>query len=169
MIPNSLQHRVVQIAHQSHQGIVKTKQYIREKVWFPGIDRLVENAVKSCIPCQASYPGATVREPVIPTPLPPEPWHSLAIDFSGPFPSGEYLLVIIDEYSRFPEVEIVPSTSAKTIIPKMEAIFARQGLPRTIKTDNGPPFNGSEFATFVKQLGIHHRKITPLWPEANGG
>ena len=57
VIPETLQQKVVAIAHQSHQGIVKTKQCIREKVWFHAIDKLVEDAVKSCIPCRASHPG----------------------------------------------------------------------------------------------------------------
>ena len=42
IIPDSLRKKVVEIAHASHQGIVKTKQLIREKVWFPGIDKKVE-------------------------------------------------------------------------------------------------------------------------------
>ncbi|GFR62604.1 transposon Ty3-G Gag-Pol polyprotein [Elysia marginata] len=42
------------------------------------------------------------------------------------------------------------------------------GTPIVLKSDNGRPFNGTEFAAFAKKLGFHHRKITPLWPEANG-
>lgn len=42
------------------------------------------------------------------------------------------------------------------------------GNPETIRSDNGPPFNSQKFAEFCKDRGIHHRKITPLWPEANG-
>ena len=44
------------------------------------------------------------------------------IDFYGPLPSGEYLLVLIDRYSRFPEVEIVKSTKASVIILKLDRI-----------------------------------------------
>ena len=80
ILPQSLQKRAIDIAHQSHQGIVKTKQLIREKIWFPGIDKLVENTVKSCIPCQATYKGPTQREPLQPTPLPSGPWVVVAID-----------------------------------------------------------------------------------------
>ena len=50
------------------------------------------------------------------TTLPFGPWMEVAVDLAGPFPSGEYLLVITDEYSRFPEV-VISSTSAKTVIP----------------------------------------------------
>lgn len=169
LIPSPLQERVVEIAHHTHQGIVKTKQLIREKVWFPGIDKMVENTVKACIPCQASYPGPNKREPICPTPLPSGPWSEVAVDFAGPFPSGQYLLVVVYEYSRFPEVEIIHSTSAKVVLPRLKSIFARQGLPSVVKTDNGPPFQGQEFADFAVICGFKHRKITPLWPEANGG
>ena len=152
-----------------HQGIVKTKSLIREKVWFPGIDKMVKDKVDNCLACQAVTPSKSSRiEPLQMTPLPSGPWKMLAMDFLGPFPSGDYLLVVIDEYSRFPEVEIVKSTSAKSVIPRLDAIFARQGIPNELKTDNGPPFNGAEFSNFAKYLGFHHRKVQPLWPRANG-
>jgi len=37
-----------------------------------------------------------------------------------------------------------------------------------VKSDNGPPINGGEFAQFAKYLGFKHRKVSPQWPEANG-
>ena len=168
VIPESLQKRVIKIAHQAHQGIVKTKQCLREKVWFPGIDVLVEAEIKSCIPCQASNPQTANREPLQPSKLPSKPWTELSMDFAGPFPSGELLMVVIDDYSRFPEVEIVSSTSNACVLPKLESIFARQGYPEVLKTDNGPPMNSSQFTEFTNSCGIKHRKITPLHPEANG-
>ena len=48
--------------------------------------------------------------------LPPEPWHTIHVDNCGPFPTGEYLLVAIDAYSRFPVVKIVQTTSAKNTL-----------------------------------------------------
>jgi hypothetical protein len=43
VIPTTLQQRVVNIAHEGHMGIVKTKQLLREKVWFPAMNNLVES------------------------------------------------------------------------------------------------------------------------------
>ncbi|XP_006816315.1 uncharacterized protein LOC102810204 [Saccoglossus kowalevskii] len=40
--------------------------------------------------------------------------------------------------------------------------------PGILKSDNGPPFNGEEFEKFASILGLRHRKVTPLWPRANG-
>ena len=167
VIPKSLQQRVIELAHEGHQGIVKTKKLLREKVWFPGIDRLTEEMVKSCLACQATGPEVPL-EPLKMSPLPRRKWTNVSIDFKGPiYGSGEYVLVVIDEYSRYPATEIVKSTSANTVIPVLDSLFSMFGIPEVAKTDNGPPFSGEMFAKFAKYLGFTHRKITPLWPRAN--
>ena len=60
------------IAHEGHQGLVKTKQLLREKTWFPGIDENVKKLIGNCIACQASGP-ASRPDPLQMSPLPPEP------------------------------------------------------------------------------------------------
>jgi transposase InsO family protein len=79
------------------------------------------------------------------TKLPDGPWQKLSAEFCGPLPTGDYLLVVIDEYSRYQEVEILKSTSAKATIPKFDKILSTHGIPIEIKTDNGPHFNSHEF------------------------
>lgn len=78
------------------------------------------------------------------------------------------MLVAIDEYSRFLEVEIVYSISAKVVIPHLCSIFARHGYQNIVKTDNGPPFQSQDFASFAVSCEFKNRKILPLLPEANG-
>lgn len=70
-------------------------------------------------------------------PLPSAPWTEIALDFSEPFISDDYVLVAIDEYILFHEVEIITSTSTKVVISNLNSIIARQGLPTV---DNGPRF-----------------------------
>ncbi len=153
LIPTSLQQRAVEIAHEGHQGMVKTKKLLQEKVWFPGIEEMARTLIQNCIVCQAN--GPEIRpQPLTMTPLPPKPWHTV---ICGPFPTGEYLLVVIDAYSRFPEVEIVHSTAGKGTIQKLNRTH---DVPKVLKSDNGPPFFGLEFKAFVR---ITHQKITPLW------
>ena len=41
------------------------------------------------------------------------------------------------------------------------------GIPRKIRTDSGPPFNGDEFKQYMEALGIEGRTSTPLWRQAN--
>ena len=168
VVPYSLQRRVIDLAHEGHQGLVKTKQLLREKVWFPGLNKIVESVCKECLPCLASTPTSNM-EPLKMTKIPENPWTHLSADFCGPFPTGEYLLVVVDDHSRFPVVEFLRSTSAKAVIPKFDKIFSLFGIPEELKTDNGPPFQSAEFANFADHFGFRHRKITPLWPRANGG
>lgn len=119
VIPASLQNRSVDIAHEGHQGIVKTKAMIREKVWFPFIDALIEDKINSCLSCQAATKHP-IREPLQMSRLPNEPWVEISADLCGPLPSGQYLLIEMDDYSRFPDAEIVSTTSADAVIPHLE-------------------------------------------------
>ena len=165
VIPEKLQRSVLDLAHSGHQGIVKTKALVREKVWFVGIDKMVENIVKNCFTCQMST-NTTAREPLKMSPLPLGPWCEVSMDFAH-LSNGKYLFVLVDEYSRFPIVEIVDSTSAKCVIPKLDSVLCYRGIPDVIKSDNGPPFNSDEMRKYAKSTGFKHRKITPLWPRAN--
>lgn len=49
VVPNTLRDRAVDLAHVGHQGIVKTKRLIREKVWSLGVDKMVKGKVNSCL------------------------------------------------------------------------------------------------------------------------
>ena len=168
VIPETLREKVIDITHEGHMGIVKTKALIREKVWFPKIDQMVEENVKSCLGCQATTPS-NAKEPLQMSKLPKAPWTELSIDFGlAPTGSNEYLLVLIDDYSRFPVVELVRSTSSNAVTPCLDKIFAEYGIPEVLRSDNGPPFNSYDFNEFSKHLGFTHRKVTPYWPRANG-
>jgi transposase InsO family protein len=77
------------------------------------------------------------------SPMPSGPWVNLSMDFYS-LSTGEEVFVVIDDYSRFPEVHHVNSTSTRSTITCLERIFAQHGIPAVIRADNGPPFNGSE-------------------------
>ena len=164
VIPESLRQRAIDIAHEGHQGIVKMKQLLRTKIWFPAIDRLVEQTVSACILCQALTVEKKSTEPLNMSELPNEPWEEISIDFKE-LPTGEFLLVVIDDNSRYPVIEGVRSTSATCIIPKLDTRFAAYGTPCVVRTDNGSPFNRTDFANFAKHLGFHHHKVTPSGPK----
>ena len=68
---------------KGHQGIVKTKNRLRSKVWWPNVDKDAENRCKVCHGCQvASDVG---RPQPISRVIPPTgPWQSVAIDVLGP-------------------------------------------------------------------------------------
>ena len=164
VLPQALQQCAIDIAHETHLGLTKTKALIREKIWFPNIDAMVKTTLDRCLTFQAlGRPGPPA--PITPTTMPDGPWQTVHVDFYGPLPTGEYLLVVVDRYSRFPEVEIVHSTRASTVIPKLDKIFAVRGIPTLLKSDNGPPFNGEEYQRYLTALGIKAIFSTPKWPQ----
>ncbi|XP_055632618.1 uncharacterized protein K02A2.6-like [Toxorhynchites rutilus septentrionalis] len=92
----------------------------------------------------------------------------VAIDFLGPLPSGDYLLVIIDCFSRYKEVEVLRKITACETANRLESIFVRLGYPRTITLDNGRQFVSNEFDEYCKTRGIVLNRTTPYWPQENG-
>ena len=91
-MPKCLRRPTLSLAHEGHQGIVRTKQLLRQKMWWPGMDAEAETVIKECIPCQSTMPPSP-PEPLHPSTMPSKPWHSIQIDLCGPFPTGESLFV----------------------------------------------------------------------------
>lgn len=163
VVPSKMRDRVLKLAHEGHPGIASMKQRLRSKVWWPGIDRQAEKTCRECYGCQlVSQP--TKPEPMVRTELPNAPWQHLACDLLGPLPSNDYIFVIVDYYSRFFELEFTKTTTAEKIVSILSKFFVTHGLPLSVKTDNGPQFRSECFENYLKENGIAHQKVTPLWP-----
>ena len=167
VVPRELKEAMVKTAHEGHQGMVRTKQLLCAHIWFPRIDKMIKKHVGKCLAGKATIPCHT-REPLQMSELPKGPWKKISVDFAGPFPNKDMALVLWDQYSRYPVVEFVTSTSAEAVIPQLTRVFTTYGIPEEVTTDNGPPFNGSKFAKYAQEQGFRHRKVTPGWAEANG-
>ena len=61
----------------------------------------------------------------------------------------DYLL-IVDYFSKYPEVIPVTSKSADATVQVMKTIFARYGIPTSMIADN-MPFNSKMFKQFASQ------------------
>lgn len=57
---------------------------------------------------------------------------------------------------------------AEIVIPVIDKILSQFGTPSVIRSDNGAPFNSSQFQDYANYMGFTHRKITPYHPRANG-
>ena len=166
VIPKSLRKEALEILHSIHQGMSRTKQLARSYLWWPGMDRDIEDLINSCSSCQlqSKMPPAAPIHPWHPT---QKPWSRIHIDHAGPF-MGKLFLVIVDSYSKWVEIAIVPSTSAKCNIKVLTNCFSRFGLPDMIVSDNGTGFTSHEFQKFCSQNGVKHVKISPRHPRSNG-
>ena len=91
-----LRDKVFRLAHEGHQGVVKTKYRLRSKVWWPGMDKDVEKLCKVCYCCQvtSSYdpPDQMFRV------LPPSALLVLKRCLFYLFPTN-FLLIIFSHYS----------------------------------------------------------------------
>ena len=115
---------IMDIAHEGHPGATKMKQYLRSKLWFPHMDQKIEDVTRGYLACQAAT-ATKHRDPLVPTEPPSEVWKDLTADHWGPTPNGKYVLAVIDKLRKFPEVEIVSSTTAEPNIRALDNIFSR--------------------------------------------
>ena len=157
--PETLRQRMVEIAHEGHQGQVRTKQLLRAHVWFPGMDSLRDKSVSTCVYCQSSTPDVH-REPLKMTELPEAPWRKVSVDFCGPLANGDLALVFHCQYSRYSVVEFVGCTSEEATIPVSRRVFDTYELPEVDKSDNSSPFNSHKFEEYAREEGLKHRKVT---------
>ncbi|CAB3985042.1 Transposon Tf2-9 poly, partial [Paramuricea clavata] len=167
VLPNKLRQQTISLAHEDHTGMVRCKQRLRSKLWWPEMDKQVEERIRCCHPCQLVSKSPR-PEPMEPTKLPKKPWSKLAIDVCGPFPTGEQVVVLTDYYSRWPEVKILKSVTSKNILDWLLSVFATHGFPDEIKSDNASYFVSTEFKDTLTSWGIEHKTVTEYWPQANG-
>ncbi|XP_039676230.1 uncharacterized protein K02A2.6-like isoform X2 [Perca fluviatilis] len=164
VVPVSLRSTLISLAHEGHQGIVRTKRRLRELYWFPGMDALVRSEICACSLCQRSDKSARVFEaPLQPVPLPEGPWRKLGIDIVGPFETAtwdcKFAITLTDYYSKWPEVAFASSVTTETVLGFLRSLFSRYGNPESVVTDNGPQF---------KDRGITLIHSSVYHPSSNG-
>jgi hypothetical protein len=168
VIPKELRQRVLESLHRGHLGITKCRSKAKDTVWWPRISQDIATMVEKCPEC------ATCRvhhkEPIIQIEMPRNPWESASVDLFKV--NGKWFLLMIDRFSRYPEVEELSNLTMDNVISKMSGIMARHGVPKTIMTDCGTqfePFLGSpKFNKFQETYGFTLITSSPKYPQANG-
>lgn len=169
VIPHALRDKTLEIAHAGHPLEAKMKSIMRRRVWWPRMAGDVENWVKSCAVCAVN--GRPERPPPMRRAFAPKGvWETIALDFNGPYNKlgGISILVIIDLRSRYAIARPVKSTKFEHTKVVLDTVFEREGFPKAIKSDNGPPFNGEEYASYCAVRGIQTIFSTPFYPQQNG-
>lgn len=119
-----------------------------------------------------SHPGP-------PVPILPEPNGTWTADFKGEFETQDgklcYPLTVQDGHSRFLlACRGMPRPDLQGTMRCFRRLFREYGLPRRIRTDNGPPFAStaiagiSQLSVWWISLGIFPERIEPGKPYQNG-
>ena len=84
IVPPKLRPIILAELHEAHLSIVKMKAIARSFVWWPKLDKAIEETAKDCRNCQQIQhaPPLTVLHPWI---WPSKPWQHIHVDFAGPF------------------------------------------------------------------------------------
>ncbi|XP_043212789.1 uncharacterized protein K02A2.6-like [Amphibalanus amphitrite] len=164
----------LELAHSAHDGIVRMKQALRNLAWWPGINREVEELCRSCERCQHSDAVLSQRArpaPMQPVDLPDRAWSKLGMDIVGPIngapATARYAITLIDYRSKWAEVCLTSSTETEDVIKFLSTVWAKEGYPDEIVTDNGPQFTSREFTAYLAARGVKHTKSSVYWPRGN--
>eukprot|EP00731_Ephydatia_muelleri_P034387 Em0057g19a len=166
LIPTKLRDRVLEELHDGHLGVVKMKGLARSHVWWPGIDKGIEEVTHACQGCQRMKQNPKLST-LHPWEFPEGPGKRIHIDFAGPF-ENKTLLCVVDAYSKWPEVVTMEKTTAESTIEELRLLVARWGIPVQIVTDNGPQFASQAFERFTSLNHIKHITTSPYHPATNG-
>lgn len=166
VIPHKLQSQCLRQVHLGHPDIQRRKALSRSYFYWPGMDRDITEWVNSCQPCQlaAKSPPSCTKNTNWPSTV---PWHRVHVDYAGPV-NGEWYLVVVDSFSKWPEIIQTSSITTKATIGILRALFARFGMPVTLISDNGTQFTSAEFDAFCRKHGIVHITTPPYHPQSNG-
>lgn len=165
---------VIRSAHEKgHFGVKKTTERIDADYYIPGIEEKIKRCIAACVPCivgekKRGKPEGELQ-PIPKDDVPMDTFHNHHL---GPMPSTRksynYILTVIDAFSKFVWLFATKSTSADEVIKKLRIITDVFGNPRRIICDRGAAFTSTQFNKFCDEEGIELHTIVTGVPRGNG-
>ena len=149
-ILQKLQEQILHKLHQGHQGIQRCRLRAKSSVWWLNISRDINNFIQQCPECMKML--TPPREPLITSPLPSHSWEKVASDLFHL--NNSTYLIVVNYFSRYPEVVQLSSTAPLGVIKALQAIFSSHEVPSTFMSDNGPQFSSKEMKEFANTYGF---------------
>jgi hypothetical protein len=158
-IPVSLRETVLRLHHdgpiQGHPGTAKMLQVLQHSYYFPKMRNAIEDYVRKCTICRRNkYDRHAPYRLLQPLPVPPRPWHLVAMDFIVKLPpsadpvtkeSYDGIIVVVDRFSKFgrfiPYRETWTATQLAHVFIKN--VVANHGLPVQLVTDRDKLFTSN--------------------------
>ena len=165
VVPATLQKKILKDFHSGHPGETRTKSLMRSYVYWRGMDADIEEMVKACKGCALAAKAPPIK--FNPWPKTDHPWQRIHIDFAGPL-EGNYYLIVVDSYSKWPEVFRCKSPTTDFTVSTLHELFARFGVVDCLVSDNGTQFTSAEFKDFCEEFQINHLTTPTYHPRSNG-
>ena len=177
LVPMSLQTDVVQACHDppqsGHLGEAKTLQCLRQSYHWYGMGGDLNKYIQRCPQCKAQKSSSPAPRARLQTYQAGAPMDRLHLDVLGKFPisssGNKYILVIMDQFTRWVETFTIPDqgaeTTAKTLVNHFIAHF---GAPLELHTDQGRNFESELFKSICQLFQISKTRTTPYHPASNG-
>ena len=155
---------MLQYVHEGHQGKERCLIRTRNTVFWPKMTYDVQQLIEKCIICQEHRKS----QPIIGTTkeLPPFPWHTLVTDMF--YWKRMDFLIVTDVFSKYFIVRKLPNSTSAAVHAELSMIVTELGLPKIIRSDNGPCYNSKEFQQFLQCYNITHQTSSPNLPRSNG-
>ena len=100
------------------------------------------------------------------------PFAVWGLDIVGELPRAvggyKYLVVLVDKFTKWVEVEPVRSINAAVVIKVVKGVVCRFGVPNRIITDLGTQFTSGSFRTYCTELGTKICYASVTHPRSNG-
>ncbi|XP_037505806.1 uncharacterized protein K02A2.6-like [Rhipicephalus sanguineus] len=166
IIPSLARSHVLALLHAGHRGMVAMNKCARSYVWWPGINKVIEETVGQCRECLSTQKSPP-KAPIPSWDRPETPWHTVHVDFAGPL-LGRTYLVVVDAYARWVEVRHVTQATSAVVIDVLRSIFAMFGSPRKEVSDNGKAFISNDTRLFYTTNCIEATTSPAYHPATNG-
>ncbi|KAK3106230.1 hypothetical protein FSP39_015710 [Pinctada imbricata] len=178
IVPFKERRKVLDLSHDhktaGHLGITKTLSKIRQRYYWPGLQRDVRQYISACDICTMSK-KATKRERAPMQILGSgAPMERIALDIVGELSpttqrGNKYILVISDYFTKWVEAFAMPNMEAITVAEILvKEVIARYGVPSTVHSDQGKQFEGKVFSEMCSVLNIDKTRTTPYHPQSDG-
>lgn len=176
VVPKDARWQICKANHDDigHFGFAKTLERVQSQYWFPKLRRFIKKYVAACIDCAYNKDNAA-RAPsgfLHPIEKVERPFHTLHLDHLGPFvrskSSNNYILTIVDGFTKYLFARPVKDTKTKTVIKVLENLFVDFGVPHRIVSDRGTAFTSNQFKDFCTSKAIKHVLNAVACPRANG-
>ena len=167
IIPPAKRERTLHQLHQFHQGITKSQLLMHGSFFWPSINKAIKEVVCQCETC-TQFQSQNAAAPLTPTPTPSNPWEMCATDIF--MLEGVGHLVVGDFYSKMIFVWCLAAgqSNANKVVSLLKEMFSEHGIPKVLRSDNGPQYVSVQFANVCTSWGISHETWSPHYPQSNG-